>query len=271
LLQYFAIERYLHRLSKSAANRHFVLKGALLLTAWRAPLSRPTLDIDLAGRTSNALRDIENLVAGICAVAVEPDGIEFPRASIQVTRIKEDADYEGVRGRFHGVLARARVLMQLDIAFGDVIVPGPAELEDPTLLEFAAPVLRAYPKEAVIAEKLEALAAIGLLNSHMKDYFDLAVLSRMYPFDGETLAVAIAATFRHRGTTIDPGTVRLTEAFCAAPQKPSSGARFCAGAASRTIPKTCGILSTKSAAPVLTAASAAQPFRSRWEPGGPWT
>jgi hypothetical protein len=101
LLQYFAMERFLYRLSKSGFSDRFVLKGALLLTAWRAPLSRPTMDIDLAGRTSNELNHIAELVRAVCGVATEPDGIEFVPASIEVSRIKEDADYEGVRVRFH--------------------------------------------------------------------------------------------------------------------------------------------------------------------------
>ena len=108
LLQYFAMERFLYRLAKSPFSDRFVLKGALLLTAWRAPFSRPTMDIDLAGRTTNDLDHIADLVSAVCGVAAEPDGIEFNRASIEVSRIKEDADYEGVRVKLHAVLAKAR-------------------------------------------------------------------------------------------------------------------------------------------------------------------
>jgi Nucleotidyl transferase AbiEii toxin, Type IV TA system len=198
LLQYFAMERFLYRLSKSASSERFILKGALLLTAWRAPQSRPTMDIDLAGRTNNELDHIAELVGTVCEVVAEPDGVEFNRASIEVGRIKEDADYEGVRVRFHATLAKARIPMQIDIGFGDVIVPGPTEVEFPTLLDFPAPILRAYPKETVIAEKLEALTKLGLLNSRMKDYNDLALLSRMYSFEGQNLIAAIAATFAQR-------------------------------------------------------------------------
>lgn len=151
------MERLLFRLSKSPSSDRFILKGALLLTAWRAPQSRPTMDIDLAGKTSNELGHIEELVGAVCEVVAEPDGVAFNRASIEVSRIKEDADYEGVRVRFHATLAKARIPMQIDIGFGDVIVPGPTEVEYPTLLDFPAPTLWAYPKETVIAEKLEAL------------------------------------------------------------------------------------------------------------------
>ena len=95
LLQYFAMERFLYRLAKSPHADRFILKGALLLTAWRAPLSRPTMDIDLAGRTNNQLDHIKEVIGVVCEVAVEPDGIEFNRSAIEVSRIKEDADYEG--------------------------------------------------------------------------------------------------------------------------------------------------------------------------------
>ena len=115
------MERFLYRLAKSPFSDRFVLKGALLPTAWRAPLSRPTMDIDRAGRTSNELDRIAELVGTVCEVAVEGDGIEFNRRSIEASGIKEDADYEGVRVRFHATLAKARIPMQIDIGFGDVI------------------------------------------------------------------------------------------------------------------------------------------------------
>src|SRR2546422_10869893 len=103
--------------------------------------------------------------------------------------------------------------MQLDIGFWDVIVPPPAEIEYPTLLEFPPPVLLAYPKETMVAEKPEALTSLGLLNSRIKDYFDLALLSRLYPFDGQRLVQAIHSTFEHRGIRVEPIPVGLTDAF----------------------------------------------------------
>ncbi|PYT19443.1 MAG: hypothetical protein DMG58_36515 [Acidobacteria bacterium] len=112
------MERFLYRLAQSPFADRFILKGALLLTAWRAPVSRPTIDIDLAGRTSNELDHIAELVGSVCDTVAEPDGIGFNRASIEVSRIKEDADYEGVRVKFHAVLAKARVPMQIDMASG---------------------------------------------------------------------------------------------------------------------------------------------------------
>src|SRR5437016_3724576 len=189
------MERFLYRLSRSRDAEQFILKGALLLTAWRTPLSRSTMDIDLLGRISNELEHIRALIAKICELEAEPDGIEFDGQSVKVSRIKEDAEYEGVRVRFHASLACARIPMQIDIGFGDVVTPEAVEIEYPTVLEFPAPVQRAYPKETVIAEKLEALTMLEMLNSRMKDYFDLWALSRLYSFEGPILVSAIKATF----------------------------------------------------------------------------
>ncbi len=273
LLQYFAMERFLYRLSKSPSSDQFILKGALLLTAWRAPQSRPTMDIDLAGRTSNELHHIADLVGVVCEVVTEPDGVEFNRGSIEVSRIKEDADYEGVRVRFHATLAKARIPMQIDIGFGDVIVPGPTEVEYPTLLDFPAPLLRAYPKETVIAEKLEALTKLGLLNSRMKDYYDLALLSRMYSFEGENLIAAIVATFRHRGTSVEAEPVGLTDAFYADPARAIQWRAFVRRSRFAGEPgdleKLVGEV-RRFASPLLAAAASPSPFTARWRAGGLW-
>lgn len=273
LLQYFAMERFLYRLTQSPFADRFILKGALLLTAWRAPMARPTIDIDLAGRTSNELDHITDLVGAVCDVVTEPDGIEFNRASIEASRIKEDADYEGVRVKFHAVLAKARIPMQIDIGFGDVVVPGPTKIEYPTLLDFPAPVLQAYPRETVIAEKLEAITKLGLLNSRMKDYYDIALLSRMYPFEGENLIRAIVATFQHRETKIEAEPIGLTDAFYADPARAIQWrafirrSRFTEQSADleRLLVEICQF-----ALPVLAAAADQKPFNARWRPGGPW-
>lgn len=273
LLQYFAMERFLYRLAKSPHADRFILKGALLLTAWRAPASRPTMDIDLAGQTNNQLDHIREVVSAVCGVAVDPDGIEFNRDSIEVSRIKEDADYEGVRVLFHATLARARIPMQLDIGFGDVITPGPTEVEYPTMLDFPAPVLRAYPKETVVAEKLEALTALGLLNSRMKDYYDLSLVSRMYPFDGERLADAIIATFRHRRTRIEAEPIGLTKAYCAEPARVIQWRAFVRR--SRFGDEAFGLTHIVDEIrpfllPILSKITANDRFTSHWKPGGPW-
>jgi predicted nucleotidyltransferase component of viral defense system len=213
------MERFLYRLANSPYADRFILKGALLMTAWKAPMSRPTMDIDFAGRTGNALDHVRQMVADVCATAVPSDGVVFAANAIEASRIKEDAQYEGVRVRFHAVISGARVPMQLDIGFDDVITPGPVRLAYPALLEFPSATLQAYPKETVIAEKLEAMTTLGLLNSRMKDYYDLVLLSRLYAFDGKLLAEAVAATFAHRGTAVEREPAGMTAAFYEAAEK----------------------------------------------------
>lgn len=171
------------------------------------------------------MEHIRSVVAELCRLDterqldIEPDGLEFAADSIEVQRIKEDAEYEGVRVRFNATLAKARIPMQIDIGFGDVIVPKPVEVEYPVMLEFPPPVLWAYPKETVVAEKLEALTVLGMLNSRMKDYFDLALLARLYPFDGAVLVEAIHSTFHHRGTAVEANPMGLTKAFSSDPAR----------------------------------------------------
>jgi len=231
------------------------------------------MDIDLAGRTSNQLDHIKEVVSTVCEVVAEPDGIEFNRESIEVSRIKEDADYEGVRVQFHGTLARARIPMQLDIGFGDVITPGPTEVTYPTILDFPPPVLRAYPKETVVAEKLEALTALGLLNSRMKDYYDLALVSRMYPFDGEPLAQAIVATFRHRGTTVEAEPIGLTRAYRDDPARVLQWRAFVRrsrfGETESDLVRLVDEI-RPFLLPVLSNIAVGKPFNAQWKPGGPW-
>jgi len=131
------------------------------------------MDIDLMGRTDNSLEHIRFVVEEICGLAVEQDGVEFKEETIEIQRIKEDAEYEGARVRLTATVAKASLVVQIDIGFGDSIVPRPDEIEYPVLLEFPVPKLLAYPRETVVAEKLEAITVLGVLNSRMKDYFDL--------------------------------------------------------------------------------------------------
>ncbi len=163
--------------------------------------------------------------------------------------------------------------MQIDIGFGDVIVPGPIRIEYPTLLQFPPPLLEAYPRETVVAEKLEALTALGLLNSRMKDYYDLALLARMYSFDGERLVEAIRATFRHRGTAIEAEPVGLTEAFFGDPARTVQWRAFVRR--SRFVEQSDDLKRLVAevrvfAIPVLAAAATEIEFTANWEPHGPW-
>lgn len=202
LLQYYAIERFLYRFSLSAHLNRFVLKGALMLRVWDSPEIRPTMDIDMLGITNNKESEIIKQVRDIIAVDVEPDGLFFDPDSIKSERITEDADYEGIRIRFHGSLEKAIIHMQIDIGFGDAVHPGPEMHELPTLLDSPAPRLNCYSRESSIAEKLEAMVKLGVLNSRMKDFYDIWLLARIFDFDGAILTEAIRQTFERRKTQI---------------------------------------------------------------------
>lgn len=198
LLQYYAMERFLYRLSRSGHSERFILKGALMLRVWNSPAQRPTMDIDLLGRTSNRPEDVSEVIREIMDVEVEADGLVYSPASVRAERITEDAEYDGIRIRFEARLDTARIFMQVDIGFGDVVHPAPVAAELPTILGNRAPRLLCYSRESVIAEKLEAMVRHGELNSRMKDFYDLWQLSKQYDFDGETLAEAVRLTFERR-------------------------------------------------------------------------
>jgi hypothetical protein len=226
VLQYYSMERFLYRLSVSSHVETFTLKGALLLTAWQAPISRPTMDIDLLGRTDNAVDTIVTVMREISQTAVADDGIVFDPGSFAGETIREDADYVGVRIEFIGRVDSARVHMQIDIGFGDVMTPGPERLTYPTILDFPAPTLSGYSRETVVAEKLQALVQLRMLNTRMKDYFDLWLLARQPELNKEVLATAIKRTFANRGMEIDKAPIGLSPAFGDDPAKQKQWSAF---------------------------------------------
>ncbi len=273
LLQYYAMERFLYRLSKSPHAARFVLKGALMLRVWDAPMARPTKDIDLLGRLENSLENLSTVVREICAVDVEPDGLVFRPATVKSERIREDADYEGVRIRFDGLLARARIAMQLDVGIGDVMVPGPVEIAYPTLLDFPAPRLKGYPRETAIAEKFEAMVKLGTLNSRMKDFYDIWLLSRQFDFDGPTLAQAVNATFVNRRTAVKADPVALSTEFSESEVANTQWRAFVrkgrlVNAPASLAEAVSGI--ARFLLPVARAHLAGGAFKMNWTAGGPW-
>lgn len=213
LFQYYAIERFLYRLSRSSHAGEFVLKGALMFLVWELRSSRSTMDIDMLGRMKNSPEAVIATVREICRQEVEPDGVVFDPESVGGERITEGADYEGVRIRFRGSLDTARIAIQLDVGFGDIVIPSPVRVAYPTILDLPAPVIRGYSRESTIAEKFEAMVRHDVMNSRMKDFWDVRLLSRQFDFNGETLAKAIAETFATRHTPVPADPVAFTEAF----------------------------------------------------------
>lgn len=203
LLQYYAMERFLYRLSVSSHAEHFILKGALMLRVWKSPELRATMDIDLLGRTGNEEDNIVSQIRDIINVETDADGLIFDLDSIKTELITEEADYEGIRVRFISTLGTARINMQIDIGFGDIVYPEPVRAELPCMLDTAVPLLLCYSRESAIAEKLEAMVKLGRLNSRMKDFYDLWLLSRQFQFELNTLAKAVRLTFAQRGTVLN--------------------------------------------------------------------
>jgi hypothetical protein len=220
LLTRFAIERLLYRLSVSPHADSFVLKGALLFALWYDTPHRPTKDADLLGFGAADEATLHARFNAICAIDAN-DGMRYDAQSIRINPIREDTAYGGLRLTVTAFLGHASLPVQVDIGFGDAITPAPQRISYPTLLDdLAAPSLHAYPVYTVIAEKLHAMVVLGMANTRMKDFFDLAVIGRSMSLDGATLAEALHATFRRRASarpSTDP--VSLTSAFATDPQK----------------------------------------------------
>jgi hypothetical protein len=272
LLQYFAIERFLYRLSKSSHADRFILKGALMLRVWHSPKLRPTMDIDLLGRTNNKEAEIIAQIRDILTVDVETDGLAFDPDSIQAERITEDADYGGIRIRFLGTLGSVRINMQIDIGFGDVVFPEPEKLDLPTILNYSAPRLLCYSRESSISEKLEAMVKLGMLNSRMKDFYDIWLLSRQFNFDGAKLAEAIRRTFERRGTALPAEIEIFTEPFIVAKQ--IQWAAFQKRLQQNHVPSSFReIMASVSnfLAPIITALNLEKATPKIWTAPGPWT
>lgn len=202
LLQYYAMERFLYRMSKSIHAENYILKGALLLKALGVNTARPTKDIDLLGLVTEEVTVLENVIRSCCNIGVEDDGLLFDPKSVRGEDIRENQEYQGIRIKFKASLGNAIVTMQIDIGFGDVVSPTPVFVEYPVLLEGSAPKLLAYTLESAIAEKFQAMVALDLANSRMKDFYDIWFLSANYKFTGHTLATAIDKTFRRRNTPL---------------------------------------------------------------------
>ncbi len=202
VLRYYTLERYLYRLARSPFADKFVLKGALMFAVWKAPRSRSTKDIDLLGRMENDVDTLVRIAKTICRQAVEPDGVQFDETSVVGERIIEEAEYSGVRIKISGTLGTSRLGLQTDIAFGDDVYPAPTTITFPTLIGSPAPRLRGYSRESVIAEKYHIMFDRGMLNSRLKDYYDVWLLIRQYDFDGKTIAQAIQHTFKKRGASL---------------------------------------------------------------------
>jgi predicted nucleotidyltransferase component of viral defense system len=267
-------ERLLYRLSVSQYRDQFILKGALLFAYWTGEPHRPTRDIDLLGWGEPNIAILEQIFREICQVEVEDDGVQFLEDSIAGERIKEDQEYEGIRIRMLALLAGARVTLQVDVGFGDAVVPAAEEIVFPSLLNLPAPRMRGYPRETVVAEKFQAMVALGILNSRMKDFYDLYILSQRFDFDGVTLGRAIQATFKRRKTPIPIELpLALTPAFYEDRQKQTQWGGFLRkGRLQTESPSLVRVIESLAnfLMPPVRAIANGETFDQTWKAQGPW-
>jgi len=273
LLNRYAAERFLYRLSCSAHADSFLLKGAMLFAVWEREPHRPTRDIDLLGFGEDSEERVRSVFVDVCGTPVEDDGVVFDPASVAVTDIRQALRYQGKRARVDGRLGTARLRCQIDVGFGDAIVGAAPTIVYPTLLGQPAPRLRAYPAVAVIAEKLHAVVEFGMDNSRMKDFYDLYVLPQQLAFGGDELVAAIAATFARRSITLsaelpvgltcefaeDAAARTRWKAFADRNHRAALGLNDAVAGARRFLQEP------------VAAVAAADRFAKRWPAGGPWT
>jgi hypothetical protein len=275
VLTKYALERILFRIGNSQYRDVFVLKGALLFEVWTHQQYRPTRDADFLARGDNSTERFVQIFREIAAAEVEDDGLRFDPKTVKAERIKEDADYEGVRVTFIALLDKARIPVQIDVGFGDAITPGPVDTPYPTLLDLPAPHLLAYPRETVVSEKLEAIVKLGITNSRMKDFHDLHSLSTTFEFDGKILAEAVRVTFEHRRTDLpaDGMPLAFTREFSEDQGKVKQWNAFCTKNSpyvERTEFKSIITQLTSFLAPVIRSARANRILGSTWIPARGW-
>ena len=274
-LQRYAAERFLYRLGASRHREQFVLKGAMLFALWGGSLYRATRDLDLTGYTNDDARALIATMQEICAVSCLGDGLVFQAATLRAEPIRDQNEYHGYRVKLQVLLGSAKINLQIDVGFGNAIEP-PAQDEDyPVLLDGPAPHIRAYPREAVVAEKLHAMVVHGAVNSRYKDFYDVFVLASHFSFSGPVLGRAIAATFQRRQTAIpDARPLALTAGFYSEPKRAEQWRRYLSRNGLPGAPAdfaAVGELLQVFLGPLWARLAVDGALSDSWPPGGPWT
>jgi hypothetical protein len=275
-LNRYAAERWLYRLGASAMRERFALKGASLLMVWMPDPYRGTKDVDLLASGDPSDASIRALLDSVCAVPCPEDGLVFVLSTLRLETIRPEEEYSGKRARFHALLGTTRIGVQLDLGFGDAVVPEPAEIIYPTLLtDLPPPELLAYPREAAVAEKFEAMVKLDLRNSRMKDFHDLWALASTFRFEGPLLQAAVAACFQRQGTPLGEETpTPLTPVFYRRPELATRWAGYLAREAVLVPPpnrfEEIGEVIVAFLGPVRESLVARGAFDREWPAGGPW-
>jgi Nucleotidyl transferase AbiEii toxin, Type IV TA system len=275
ILTRYGGERLLYRLLHTADGHRFVLKGAVLWTAWEGAERRPTRDVDLLGPGRGTPETMAATFRTACAATVESDGLSFDATSVTATAIREDQDYEGVRVHALARLGSARIPVQVDVGFGDAVTPDPVVAILPPLLDFPPVRMKMYPPETVVAEKFEAMTRRGFGNTRLKDFYDLWILSETRDFDGGALAQALRATFDRRGTPLpsDVPPIALTPDFGADLVKRAQWEAFLDRNELSDAPRDLGAVTDRLFAflwPLVTDDDDRPAPRSRWLAGVAW-
>lgn len=275
LLTSFCFERFLYRLGESDTCERFVLKGAMLLRLWSGQPYRATRDLDLLRKGDGSFEAIRSDVGAICTAKVEPDAVIFDSDSIRIEAIRAEDEYSGTRATLLARCGTARLTLQVDLGLGDSVWPAPRTCVYPTLLDFPPPQVLAYPREAVVAEKLEAMVVLGDRNSRIKDFFDLHHLASHFNFDRMTLAEAIRRTFERRRTPIpQEAPIGLTSVYWENPSRPAQVHAFVrrAGLKDANELRADEIVRLLDAflLPVLDDLYRGTRREGLWVPGGPW-
>lgn len=213
ILKYYAMERFLYRLSVSSHQSSFYLKGGLMLMVWDPMSHRATVDIDLLAKTSNSIANLQKIINQICAIEVVPDGLAFASETLKLTEAQLEAEYHGISAAFSAQLFTAKLPMRIDFGFSDTILPHPAKVKYPTLLELPAPELKGYTPQTSIAEKFESIIRLGFANTRMKDFYDIWLLTQQFDFDRKELQGIIHQVLKNRGTTLEAAPIAFLESF----------------------------------------------------------
>lgn len=207
------MERFLYRLSMSSHQNTFYLKGGLMLMVWDPMSHRATVDIDLLAKTSNSIENLQKIINEVCTIEVIPDGLKFVSETLRLSKTQLEADYHGISAAFSAQLFTAKLPMRIDFGFSDTILPHPAKVKYPTLLDFPAPELKGYTPQTSIAEKFESIIRLGFANTRMKDFYDIWLLVQQFDFDPKELQGIIQQVLKNRGTSVEIPPIAFLETF----------------------------------------------------------
>ncbi|MDD3878344.1 MAG: nucleotidyl transferase AbiEii/AbiGii toxin family protein [Bacteroidales bacterium] len=216
LFRYFH-ERFLYRLANSEYADNFFLKGGVFLYACDGIYARQTKDIDFLG--FDIVSDSDALIsifATICNIEFEPDAVVFDSSNINKEIISEQNENRGIRIFINAGLGNIKQRIQIDIGYGDIVVPNAQTIEYPVLLDvMPAPIVKAYTTETVIAEKFQAMIELAELNSRMKDFYDVFTILKKGNYHTDILTTAIKSTFKNRNTNFQENHILFSEHFTA--------------------------------------------------------